>query len=245
MMDITIYQINLDRDFNKVAFVGYDSLASLQRTSEIDSELYDRVFEGQVECNDLEDVYRMFNVDQPEGYRGRSLSVSDIVETTDKETGECQWFYCDSIGFKQVDFDTDLVEELKEEKITVVLCEPGKLARIAEVTNDLNGLQSAVNGDIETFYPFEEEVCIICNEEGKFNGMEPNRAVYGEDGKIMDIIFGQFFICDCSGQNFASLSEEQLKRFSEQFRRPEKFYKMGNEITAVPYEPRVHSLEER
>ena len=75
--------------------------------------------------------------------------------------------------------------------------------------------------------------------------MEPNRAVYGEDGKIMDIIFGPFFVCDCSGQNFGSLSQEQLKRFSEQFRRPERFYKMGSEITAVPYEPKAQSLEER
>ena len=111
MMDITIYQINMGRDYNRVAFQSYDGLERLQGTNEIDSELYDRVFEGKVECDDLEDVYRMFNVGQPEGYRGRSLSVSDVVETTDKETGECKWFYCDSIGFKQVTFDTDLVEE--------------------------------------------------------------------------------------------------------------------------------------
>ena len=245
MMDITIYQINMGRDYNRVAFQSYDGLERLQGTNEIDSELYDRVFEGKVECDDLEDVYRMFNVDQPEGYRGRSLSVSDVVETTDKETGECKWFYCDSIGFKQVTFDTDLVEDLKEEKITVVLCEPGKLARVTEISNELEGLQSAVKGDIEAFYPYEEEIAIICNEEGKFNGMEPNRAVYGEDGKMMDIIFGPFFICDCSGQNFGSLSQEQLKRFSEQFSRPERFYKMGSEITAVPYEPKAQSLEER
>lgn len=245
MMNVTIYQINMGRDMNHVAFLSHDSLERFQGTPEIDSELYDKVFEGNVECENLEDVYRKFNVDQPDNYKGRSLSVSDIVETQDKETGECQWFYCDSIGFKQVTFDPELAEELKEEKIKVVLCEPGKLARITEITNELSGLQSAVKGSIEAFYPYEEMVCIVCNEEGKFNGMEPSRGIYGEDGKLMDVIFGPFFICDCSGQNFGSLNEEQLKRFSEQYRCPEKIYKVGNEIVSVPYEPKVPDLEER
>lgn len=57
MMDITIYQINMGRDYNRVAFQSYDGLERLQGTNEIDSELYDRVFEGKVECDDLEDVY--------------------------------------------------------------------------------------------------------------------------------------------------------------------------------------------
>lgn len=238
MMKIAIYQINMGRDSHRVAFQSLDALERFQGTAEIDSELYDRVFEGSVECDGLEDVYRMFNIDHPDGYRGRSLSVSDIVETADKETGECQWFYCDTIGFKQVDFDPDLVEDLKEETITVILCEPGKKATIVEINNELEGLQRAVKGDIEAFYPFEEQVCIVCNEEGKFNGMSPSRAIYGEDGKMLDIVFGPFFICDCSGQNFGSLSQEQLKRYMDQFKNPERFFRVNNEIVAVPYEPK-------
>ena len=120
-------------------------------------------------------------------------------------------------------------------RIKVIYCEPGKVARVAEIGTELEDLQRAVGGYIETYYPYEEEVCIICNEEGKFNGMRPCRAVYGEDKEIMDIIFGPFLICDCSGENFGSLNEEQLKRFSEQFRYPENFYKTGDKISAVPY----------
>ena len=107
-----------------------------------------------------------------------------------------------------------------------------------EIGTELADLQRAVGGGlIETFYPFEEEVCIVCNEEGKFNGMRPCRAVYGEDGKMADIIFGPFFICDCSSENFGSLSEEQLQRFAEQFRYPEHYYRMDGEIKAVRYDP--------
>ena len=129
--------------------------------------------------------------------------------------------------------------EDNRETIRVVYCEPGRLARTIEIGTELADLQRAVSGLIEPYYPFEEPVCIVCNDEGKFNGMRPNRAVRNEDGRIEDIIFGPFFICDCSTENFGSLTEEQLKRYSEQFRYPEHFFRdvHSNEIKAVRYDP--------
>lgn len=235
-MDIKIYQINLGRDQNRVAFQSLDGLERFQGSSEIESEIYDRVFEGEINCENLEDVYRMFNLEHPAGYKGRSLSVSDVVEVISTD-GESTFHYCDSIGFQKVDFEPYLTETLKEEKIKVVLCEPGKCTKVAEIENTLEGLQAAVKGDIEAFYPFEEAVCIVCNEEGKFNGMEPNRAVYGGDKQIMDIIFGPFFICDCSGENFGSLSKEQLEKYSKKYQYPERLFRINGEIKSIPYKP--------
>ena len=61
--------------------------------------------------------------------------------------------------------------ENKREPIRVVYCEPGRLARVKEIGTELKDLQQAVGGGlIEPFYPFMEEVCIVCNDEGKFNG---------------------------------------------------------------------------
>mgnify|MGYP003197984914 CR=1 FL=1 len=65
----------------------------------------------------------------------------------------------------------------EEKKIKVVLLEPGKLARTAEIGTSLEDLQKIVDGLIEAYYPFEEQVCIVCNEESKINGMRPNRSV--------------------------------------------------------------------
>ena len=183
----------------------------------------------------LEEVYQMFNLDHPDGYRGRSLSVSDVVEVVGEE--KSPFHFCDSIGFREVDFDPDMTEPLKEKKIKVVLCEPGKVARVAEIGTELSDLQRVVGGLIEPFYPFEEQVCIVCNDEGKYNGMRPCRAIYGEDREMMDIIFGPFFICDCGTPYFGSLNKEQLERYKKQFQNPERFFRVGGEIKAVPYKP--------
>ena len=51
----------------------------------------------------------------------------------------------------------------EEKKIKVILLEPGKLARTAEIGTSLEELQKVVDGLIEPFYPYEEQVCIVCN----------------------------------------------------------------------------------
>jgi len=241
MMDIKIYQINHDRDENRVSFMGYDDLPPFQGSQEPNPEIYDKVYEGSVDCSTLEGVYEKFNLDHPAEFRGHSLSVSDIVEIKDAPDTAPGFYFCDSIGFKQIPFDPVQTQE-EAKTIKVVLLEPGKLARVADIDASLKGMQRVVGGDIEGYYPYEEQVCIVCNDEGKINGLPLNRAV--RDGsEIMDIIAGTCFICDCRGENFASLSDEQFKRYSEKFRYPERFAKVNDEIVAVPYKPREKANE--
>ena len=123
-------------------------------------------------------------------------------------------------------------------KIRVVYCEPGCMARIIELGTGLNELQKAVGGSIEPYYGLDDPgCCLVCDEEGKYDGALPNRAVKDKAGKIVDVIFGPFFICDCRGEEFASLSDEQIDRYLDQFRYPEIFYMEGKTVAAVPYDP--------
>ena len=342
-MKIKIYQIDMERDEHRIAMMGHeDTLAKLNSDS-IDSALYDLVFDGEVEAKDLEAVYAKFNLDHPAGYTGRSMSVSDVVEVVESNTAKEGFYFCDSIGFKDIPFQPELTGNALPRTIDVVLVEPGKLARPAKITATLEGMQAVVGGDIEPFYPFEEQVCIVCNEEGKLIGLPLNRAVYayeeqqvdmtygelaaqfraqersgtgrhmlgyivftedsftepyteeqrtyvvssdnkafkpnmggysiyassldgvdkmvrleaymaaehgGKDGwkvercytevqtrEMFDIIAGTFFICDCSGESFGSLSEDQLKKYTEMFKQPERFLRINGEILALPYSP--------
>ena len=70
------------------------------------------------------------------------------------------------------------------EKISVILVEPGRYPKLIEIEDTLEAMQSLVEGDIEEYMPFEDDVAIICNEEGKMNGLPLNRAVYSEPENV-------------------------------------------------------------
>jgi len=235
-MKIKIFQVNLDRDAEAVAFESLEITKKTLGTESLNEDIYDKVFVGDVECDDLEDIYRMFNLEQPEGYKGRLLSVSDVVEIVEADDVEPGFYFCDSIGYKKIDFNPDRCIEKQSEKITVVMVEPGKIARIEEIETDLKSLQVAVGGDIELMYPFEDDVCLICNEEGKITGQHLNRAIYA-DGEMIDIIAGTFFLCDANNPEFGSLSEDLQKKYLEMFRLPENFIRINGKIEALKYNP--------
>lgn len=92
--------------------------------------------------------------------------MSDIVEFENSDIVEKGYYFCDSVGFKKVSFEPEKAQDLKKDTITVVLVEPSKLARIAEIGTSLAELQVAVDGNIQAFYPYEEQVCIVCDDEG-------------------------------------------------------------------------------
>ena len=234
-MEIRIYQINSDRDTDGYKFMGMDWVKKHWGEQGVDSEIYDKVYDGSIDGSTLEDVFCIFNFSRPVGFKGHSLSVSDVVEVIQSSETEPGFYFCDSIGFQKVEFDTSRVPD-KEETIRVVLLEPGKLARVADIDSSLEGLQKTVNGLIEAAYPFEEEVCIICNEEGKLNGMPLNRAIRCE-GQITDIIAGPCFVCSCDKASFGSLTEAQQQKYLKMFKYPEHFLKINDQIAAFPYNP--------
>ena len=237
-MNIRIYQVNMGRDDKRVAFMGIDEREHLLESRNIDSSIYDCVFSGDVDCNDLEDVFQKFNIDHPDGYAGRSLSVSDVVEIVDSDIGETGFFYCDNIGFSKIDFNPSKAEPYKDGKIKVLMVEPGKKAYEKEIGTSLEEMYAALDCEcIQTFYPYDDLVVIVCDDEGKINGGRPNRAVYGEDGKMMDIICGKFFIADCSTSSFKSLPDDMMAKYKKQFLLPERFCRINGEIFAVKYDP--------
>ena len=120
------------------------------------------------------------------------------------------------------------------EKMKVIVLEPMKEAYLAEIKNDLSGMQKVVGGYIQGIYPFEEEVCLVVNEEGKINGLPLNRALFDDNGKVYDITQGTAFICGCSEDSFASLSKEHQEKFLAMFKYPETFVSMNGEIVAIP-----------
>ena len=51
----------------------------------------------------------------------------------------------------------------------VIMVEPLKPAYVAEIGTDLESMQKAVGGDIETGYPYTDPLVLVCDEEGKYD----------------------------------------------------------------------------
>ena len=98
-MRVRIYQVDFSLDQHHVAFLDRRAFEKWYG-ERIPAEIYKKVFDGELEVCDPEQVFVMFNVDHPEGYTGRSLSVSDVVEFV----GEGVSYFCDILGFKKVRF---------------------------------------------------------------------------------------------------------------------------------------------
>ena len=66
----------------------------------------------------------------------------------------------------------------------ILLVEPEKAPERMEISGDLESMQQTVGGSIQAIYPFDEPIALICNEEGKLNGLPLNRALQDDDGPV-------------------------------------------------------------
>ncbi len=117
----------------------------------------------------------------------------------------------------------------------VLKVEPYQLPEIKEIDPGLSSLQHEVEGWIEATYPFEDPVAIICNEEGKLNGMEYNRAIRDENGEVREIIAGPFLIVGLGEEDFTSLSEDMVQKYKRMFGQPEVFLQTQSRLLILPY----------
>lgn len=92
-----IFQLNEDKQ---------DLLFRDYKESTFDFNNYHKVWEEEcppcmTDDNDMvnvDKIYMKFNMgNKPEGYKGHSLSVSDVVETNGR------LYYCNSMGWKKLD----------------------------------------------------------------------------------------------------------------------------------------------
>lgn len=81
-----------------------------------------------------------------------------------------------------------------------IIKKPFETPKVIEIENELSALQEAVEGYIQAV-PITEDICVICNEEGKLLGLPYNMHL----GK--DILVGTILIVGVSGEEFCDLSD--------------------------------------
>ena len=209
-MRVKIYQINSERDSDRIHFLGSDERNNLFGNLNINPLAYDEVFNADIDETDPEEIFRRFNTDYHPLYRGYSLSVSDVVVT---EKGS---YFCDSIGFKPIEFDESQTQK-PANLLKVVYVEPNRPAFEAEIVDEYKFLSKAVGGLIETIYN-DDGTIMVGNDEAKLIGMKGNR--YLDNGT--SIIAGPFFVIGDAGENFRSLTDEETEKYLSKYAEPEE-----------------------
>lgn len=100
-MKYTIYQLPWEND------LVYMNFEFASKHGGVHISNYKKVYTGEIETSEkvtdpitytLEKLFEKFNIDIPEDFTERSLSVSDIVVLDGIGT-----YFCDSIGWKKID----------------------------------------------------------------------------------------------------------------------------------------------
>lgn len=223
-MKIKLYQIDDEKDIKRVRFLPYDNAIAI--CNPLDASIYDKVYDGEVQAGGLEEIFNIFNTEMPDGYAGRSMSVSDVVviyeQISDASPGA---YYCDNIGFRKLNSFGPETESPEDKALRMLVLEPHKEPYEKKICDDLKSLQKEVGGFIEITYPFDDNAIVIGNEESKLIGMEGNRRIKGA------VYAGPLLIAADDGRGgMTDLTDEQVETYSDMFRTPEDISQ--NEVEA-------------
>lgn len=103
-------------------------------------------------------------------------------------------------------------------KLRVLVVEPNKEPEMREIDDTLEAMQKVVEGCIEGWYPLKADgLVVVCNEEGKLQGLTPNRLVIGPGWR--ELLVGTFFIAQINGPNWISLDADHERSARVQLER--------------------------
>ena len=120
---------------------------------------------------------------------------------------------------------------MHEKKIKVVVVAADKKPEVREIPAGLDALQEIVGGYIECIYPFKDNVGFICNEEGKLLNLPLNRALrYEGTREVYDIIAGDFIIAGLGDEDFCSLTEDQIQKYTNMYKKPDEYIRIGKKL---------------
>lgn len=104
-------------------------------------------------------------------------------------------------------------EKTTKKKIRVLVFPVGKPPEEREIDGDLEGIYAITGSPMQVVPYLGGTVDLYCNEEGKLNGMPPNRSVW--DGA--DIIFGDFFFARQDGENMGPITDDDIRSLKAEF----------------------------
>lgn len=111
----------------------------------------------------------------------------------------------------------------------ILIVEPDRHPRMAEIPLALEAIQQTVGGYIEITYPWEDPVALVCDEEGLLKQLPFNRLVARQCA-----IFGTFFLCGIGEEDLTDLPDQLADKYTRLLYDPEKLIRTKAGYTALP-----------
>ena len=102
-MKITLFQIVSELDDKHLMFRNLNFIKNANNNT-VPAELYEVVYDGDMDIKSLEEAFYIFNMAHPEDYTGRSMSISDVIKIS-FPSGESRFYFCDTCGFSEIEFN--------------------------------------------------------------------------------------------------------------------------------------------
>ena len=113
----------------------------------------------------------------------------------------------------------------------ILIVEPGKHPREADIPHTLEEMQRVVGGYIEAVYPWKDPVGLVCDEDGLSKDTEWNRYITSEVA-----IKGAFFICGLGEEDFTDLSPELMEKYKKLMWNPHLFLRSPRGVRILDME---------
>ena len=112
----------------------------------------------------------------------------------------------------------------------VLIVEPRKHPREAEIDGNLESMQKTVGGYLQAIYPFEDEIALVCDDESKLKSdTEWNRML----PETSNVVKGTFFIAGLGAEDFTDLSPELMEKYRQRFWNIELFIPKPNGLMPI------------
>lgn len=105
---LRLYQMIQAPENREIIWMDYDTVT--KAGNRIPAEKYQCVFEGRLGVKFPDEAFDVFNIKHPAGYKGRSMTTSDIVEFEYSKT-QTVFYFCNPFGFVMCRFDKEKINK--------------------------------------------------------------------------------------------------------------------------------------
>ena len=115
----------------------------------------------------------------------------------------------------------------------ILVVEPLKHPFVEDIDGSMKSMQEIIGGGIHATHPLDDFVNVITTDMGQLIEQPMNRVLRDDDGRVDDVLCGTFMICGVSDEDYISLTDEQIKRYTQLFYVPEVFLYIGDRIMVL------------